>query len=298
MGNANVNGDQVKVGIDIMTEVFNKGGKIIRRDFTVYNQSHIDMWFHCAGGDWKCIAKGGGRAAWSIKYDCPARVSVSKANNGPIIMDVNYGNMLAIDKIYRCYWDGHKFHKNYVGPNNKGDDVKFNLCDNLKDCEINLRSYHGRYLCVEAKECSYAVNAYREKAGPWERFRFMAHSNGTVSLRTHHNTFIVAEPNGKVNGDAKEAGQWEKFSVVKTDYGGIAFRSCHGKYLCAESDKHSVVCNRDKPLQWEKFNVVKTDYGGIAFRSCHGKYLCAESDKHSVVCNRDKPLQWETWYYN
>ena len=73
---------------------------------------------------------------------------------------------------------------------------------------VSLKAANGRWATCEAGNKRMTSN--RVAIGPWEKFTVINHGVG-ASLRTAHNTYVVAEKNGVLNCNRGAIGPWEKF---------------------------------------------------------------------------------------
>merc|ERR1712039_218085 len=73
---------------------------------------------------------------------------------------------------------------------------------------VGLKANNGRWVTCEANTKRMTSN--RVGLGPWEKFLVINHGIG-ASLKSIHNTFVVAERNGVVNCNRGAIGPWEKF---------------------------------------------------------------------------------------
>jgi len=142
---------------------------------------------------------------------------------------------------------------------------------------ISLKSHHGKYLVAEADG---RLNANRDRIGSWEKFTILDPNNtastreakygDTISLRSYHGKYVVAEVDGKAKADRTAIGPWEKWTIldpnnsgsraVIPDNGRMALQSVHGKYLVAEAD-HTVNANRTAIGPWETWALIKGAVG-------------------------------------
>ena len=116
---------------------------------------------------------------------------------------------------------------------------------------VTLRSHHGKYVVAES---NHSVNANRDQAGPWEKFEYIKHDDGTVSFKSHHNRYLVAESNGACNCNRDKIGPWEKWTELRHGDGTVSYRSAHGKFLVAEKNG-KLNANRAEMGPWEKFHL-------------------------------------------
>merc|ERR1719331_417487 len=73
---------------------------------------------------------------------------------------------------------------------------------------VSLKADNGKWVTCEAG--SKKMTSNRAAIGPWEKFHVVNHG-ATVSLKSHWNTFVVAEPNGILNCNRAAIGPYEKF---------------------------------------------------------------------------------------
>jgi hypothetical protein len=118
---------------------------------------------------------------------------------------------------------------------------------------------------------------------------------GTVSLRSVHEKFLSAQPDGSAQWNRDVASVWEYFYLEKRQGGKITLKGAHGMYVSAQPDG-SVQINRKVAPQggWEEFTVEDRDNNVVCLKSCHGKYLSAQQDG-TAQWNRDyaPPGGWE-----
>lgn len=109
-----------------------------------------------------------------------------------------------------------------------------------------------------ARQTPTATRRWPERPSPSSK-------TGTArsSLRTDHNTFVVAENNGRARADRTAIGAWEKFTVERQPDGQFAFRTFHGTYLVAEEDGR-LNANRTQVGPWEKFQARSATNGRTA----------------------------------
>ncbi|MDR1938615.1 MAG: hypothetical protein LBQ73_09000 [Tannerellaceae bacterium] len=72
----------------------------------------------------------------------------------------------------------------------------------------NIKSYHGKYLCVEPNG---NVVANRDRAAEWERITVQDLGGGTFALKSHHGKYLSAQPRGTIEGNRDRVAQWETF---------------------------------------------------------------------------------------
>jgi len=121
----------------------------------------------------------------------------------------------------------------------------------------------------------------------------------SVSLKTFHNKFVVAEPNGNVLGNRDGAGPWESFLMTFDDKerNKVSFRSHHGKYLSLDSNG-LLTASKDTAGSNEWFEVVENK-GVISLRGANGKFVCAEkAEKNFIVgANSTEIKEYETFTF-
>jgi hypothetical protein len=116
--------------------------------------------------------------------------------------------------------------------------------------------------------------------------------SGLLSLKSSHNKYVSAQPQGSVECNRDTAGGWEKFTAEPLDSGKYALKSCHSRYLSAQPDG-SVQWNREKVLEWETWTVEQLEKG-IALKSAHDRYLSAQPDG-KIYANGRASKEWETF---
>jgi hypothetical protein len=116
--------------------------------------------------------------------------------------------------------------------------------------------------------------------------------SGSLVLKSCHNKFLSAQPDGTARWDRERATEWERIEAEPQGQGKVAFKSCHNKYLGAQPDG-SVQWNQAKPGEEETW-TVEASGEGIALKAANGKYLSVQQDG-SVQANRDAAKGWETF---
>lgn len=119
-----------------------------------------------------------------------------------------------------------------------------------------------------------------------------------IVLKTTHNKFLCAEPNGKLVANRSAAKIWERFTPEPAPGNKISLKSCHNKYVCSENNGN-MVANRDRAQLWEHFEVWVISPGtftnncicGITLKSHLGKNLCFFPEGH--IRQQDHLLPWE-----
>ena len=118
---------------------------------------------------------------------------------------------------------------------------------------------------------------------------------GIVSLRSVHEKFLSAQPDGSAQWNRDVASVWEYFYLEKRQGGKITLKGAHGMYVSAQPDG-SVQINRKAAPHggWEEFPIEDRGNNIVCLKSCHGKYLSAQQDG-TAQWNRDyaPPGGWE-----
>ncbi|GIF50748.1 hypothetical protein DFJ67_1842 [Asanoa ferruginea] len=133
--------------------------------------------------------------------------------------------------------------------------------------------------------------------GDAQRFRLIANTDGTVSLRAKNGRYVVAEPGQALYPIGTAIGSQEKFSRYADGTGPGAF-SALGRFVTAESaGAKPLIANRQAIGHWEYFQVQDLGNGDVALKSLvNGKYVCAESaGKKELIANRTAVGPWETF---
>ncbi|RJU93979.1 MAG: hypothetical protein DWC03_03665, partial [Candidatus Poseidoniales archaeon] len=110
---------------------------------------------------------------------------------------------------------------------------------------------------------------------------------GIVSLRSVHEKFLSAQPDGSAQWNRDVASVWEYFYLEKRQDGKITLKGAHGMYVSAQPDG-SVQINRKTapPGGWEEFTLEDRGNHVVSLKSCHGEYLSAQQDG-TAQWNRD-----------
>ena len=85
--------------------------------------------------------------------------------------------------------------------------------EHLDDNRVALKSQNGKYLVAEDRSTNYEVNANSDDIGENEKFTIISHSDESVSFRTSHGRYIVAERDGRLRADRTWMRAWEKFRL-------------------------------------------------------------------------------------
>merc|ERR1711972_824220 len=88
-----------------------------------------------------------------------------------------------------------------------------------------------------------------------------------IALKTAHEKYVAAHPNGLMEADREHRDDWEIFKVHQADDHKIALETAHGKYVACEQH-HTVKADRDAINAWEMFGWVHNDDGTISLL-CH-----------------------------
>ncbi len=82
----------------------------------------------------------------------------------------------------------------------------------------------------------------------------------TITIKTAHDKFLCALPDGSVIADRVVASDWEQWTPARTGIGPdegtmlVSLKSAHGKYLSAQADG-TLVADRATAGPWEWFTV-------------------------------------------
>jgi len=98
-----------------------------------------------------------------------------------------------------------------------------------------------------------------------------------VMFRSHHNKFIVAETDGRLNANRPWIGTWEIFEAVDNGDGTTSFKSHHGKYWSAKADG-SLYADAASIGDAEKFKLFYNPDGTVSFQSNYRQYVVAEEN--------------------
>ncbi|PYG87227.1 beta/gamma crystallin [Ruminiclostridium sufflavum DSM 19573] len=160
--------------------------------------------------------------------------------------------------------------------------------------KISLKSIHNKYMSAETNG---KLKANTDAARSWEKFEIVRSGNtksniyvtfgDTISLRSCHGKYVVAESDGKANANRDKIGSWERFTLYRSGNTQnanffcigdvISLKSCHNKFVVAESN-NVVNANRDKIGSWETWTVSAA--------STDVKQLTANNIE-SAVCGAD-----------
>jgi len=122
-----------------------------------------------------------------------------------------------------------------------------------------IRSHHGKYVMVDQN--SKQIHARSGNMKEWETITIQAVGGGRYTLRSYHNTFVGAEPNGRVYGDRPQPKDWE-FWYMENRGGRYAFKSHHGQYLTADQNG-SLRTKQCQAQDWELFTLTPTGVGAM-----------------------------------
>lgn len=98
-----------------------------------------------------------------------------------------------------------------------------------------------------------------------EKFTKIDHPDGTVSLRTERQTFLSANPAGRVSASAG-IGADERFELLETQDGLVAIRSVHGGFIgSTEGDAVAASCSAEGPTGHQSFvpTLVEGHWNGV-----------------------------------
>jgi len=95
-----------------------------------------------------------------------------------------------------------------------------------------------------------------------------------IALKSPHEKYIAAHPNGVMEADREEANAWEKFTVHRArdeaDY-KVSLKSDHGYWVACESHG-TVKADRSEQNAWEEFIWVDNSDGSVSLLCHTGKY--------------------------
>ena len=113
--------------------------------------------------------------------------------------------------------------------------------------------------------------------------------NVTVGLKSAHNKYLSAQPDGRLECNRDWLRQWEYITIQKLDDGKVALKTYHNTYISARADGTMNCISRvTNNVKWTK----EEKNGRVGFKSVHGKYMSAQPDGR-MECNRDWLLGWE-----
>ncbi len=178
-----------------------------------------------------------------------------------------------------------------AGGGNAPRDVKFGEA-------ISLFSQHCRYVVAEPGGGAHAV---RDNAGHWEQWKIIDPDNprsrvpvsydGKIALLSFHDSYLVAEKDGKCNADRKDLGDWEKWELLEGNRlpenafclgDRIGLKSFHDTFLVA---KETGKLNADSGVfrAWERFTVHAADGTSAARHLKYGDTVCLYTHHKSYV---------------
>ena len=77
--------------------------------------------------------------------------------------------------------------------------------------EYALVGANGLMTCVEP---GFLLTCDRQFQGPWEVFTLEFSSPNVVAFKSHLNTYLSAQPNGRMEADRSVQDIWERFTVI------------------------------------------------------------------------------------
>jgi len=99
----------------------------------------------------------------------------------------------------------------------------------------------------------------------------------TISLRSWHGKYVVAEANGQANANRDNAGKIGKWKIVPKSGGKFALKGNFGKHLAAEKSG-GANANRPWASTWETFEGIPIAGNYFGLKTHHNTYLVAEND--------------------
>jgi len=172
-----------------------------------------------------------------------------------------------------------------------------------------IKSHHGKFVTVNYN--NKQITARSGNMQTWEKITIQRISGGRYTLRSAHNTYIGAEPSGRVNAVQLHSKDWESWRIEKRG-GKFAFKSFHGKWLTADRDG-TLRTKNCEVRSWELFTLMGDAATGhklkagatYAIRSVSsGRFLDGQSGyaKKPKLTNRspggDKFLHWTVEFVN
>eukprot|EP00727_Mastigamoeba_balamuthi_P005846 m51a1_g1881 hypothetical protein (211) ;mRNA; r:691722-692429 len=118
---------------------------------------------------------------------------------------------------------------------------------------------------------------------------------GRVSIKSFFNTYLSAQPDGKLEADRNSVQAWEVFTIEKSSRtGAVYLKGAHGKYVSANPNNGEVTCDRDKADDWETFFPESKGNNQWVFKATNGKYLQVVNSPRKVACSNTVAAGWET----
>lgn len=122
--------------------------------------------------------------------------------------------------------------------------------------------------------------ADRKNAGGWERFTFLATTDGRIAI-LGHTGYLAAEGGGggSTYADRDSIREWEKWTLIRNSDGTISLRSSDGKHYFTAERGGGSVCRSDRTRigEWEKFRLEFGANGSVSLKTLNkGLYVSAQ----------------------
>jgi len=122
---------------------------------------------------------------------------------------------------------------------------------------ISLETAHGSFLHAHSNG---KVGTHDSNLHVHTHFSVVPHADGTISLQSHHGTYLVGEPTGSLATWTRprvEADDWEKFQIHYNKDHTVSLRSKSlDRYMSAGKRSESVLSvSEDEISNWGKFTV-------------------------------------------
>ena len=98
---------------------------------------------------------------------------------------------------------------------------------------VTLQSCHHRTYVTAERDGT--CNANRVEAKRWERFATSNYHDGSVYFRSHHGTFLHADPASEKLRFRKGDGMTSGFKVIKHPDGKVSLRTCIDHYVTVDN---------------------------------------------------------------
>lgn len=166
-----------------------------------------------------------------------------------------------------------------------------------EDKKIALRTFHGKYVCVESNG-SVTANKDKDLKGI-EIFVVEKIGENKIALIASNGKYLSAGEGGTLTTKIVEKGQDipedAVFTFASTSFMAkkANFQSAYGKYLSVQ-ENCTIKAASDVASAYETFDVIEKGEEKIALRAFHGKFVCAESNGN-IIANRNIASTWETF---
>lgn len=168
-----------------------------------------------------------------------------------------------------------------------------------EDKKIALRTFHGKYVCVESNG-NVTANKDKDLKGI-EIFvvKKIGEDENKVAFKAHNGKYLSAGEGGTLTTKTVEEGQGipedAVFTFASTSFMAkkANFQSAYGKYLSVQ-ENCTIKAASDVASAYETFDVIEKGEEKVALRTFHGKFVCAESNGN-IIANRNIASTWETF---